>query len=175
MIKMLRSIALILILSGCFTMTTNAQEKAQKPVSIEQINSEEEAVKAFIEDFLYALGNDQMEKLKTMFVSDANVASVRNKDGKPSIKTNSIAKYLVEREAKENAKFEEPVQKFTVEISQDMLAFVRADATIISDEGVPSHHTHDFFILIKEEGRWKIFSASYTTLPLESEGEGRKG
>ena len=169
MIKMLRSIALILILTGCFTVNTHAQEKAQKPVSTEQMNSEEEAVKTCIEDFLYALGNDQMEKLKTMFVSDANVASVRNKEGKITVKTNSIAKYLVEREQKENKKFEEPVQKFTVEISQDMLAFVRADATIISDEGVPSHHTHDFFILIKEAGKWKIFSASYTTLPLEKE------
>lgn len=123
---------------------------------------DESAVKAAVENFLLALGDDDQEKAKTMFLPNANIASISAKDGEYKIYTASAEQYIAQREGKQNRKFKEPVRKYTVNISQGLLAFVRADATVYYDD-VASHHTNDFFILMKDNGVWKILSGSYTT------------
>jgi hypothetical protein len=35
-------------------------------------------------------------------------------------------------------------------------------------DGKASHHTNDFFVLMKDHGAWKFLSSSYTTHPLEN-------
>jgi hypothetical protein len=100
-----------------------------------------------------------------MFLPNANIASVSGKNGEFKIHTVSADQYISQREGKQNRKFKEPVKKYAVDISQGLLAFVRAEATVYYDD-VASHHTNDFFILMKDNGVWKILSGSYTTQAL---------
>ena len=155
--KSILKTTLILLFLACINpQATVAQEQTD----------DESAVKAAIEAFLLALGTDDQEALPGMFLPNANMGSIRVKDGKTSIYTNSVAEWLAERALKENRLFEEPVYEYTVEITQGLLAFVRANTTLVYD-GVPDHIAHDFFILMKDDGQWKILSGSYTNLPLE--------
>lgn len=135
-------------------------------VFAQEPTDDEADVKGTIVTFLEALGNDDQEALPGMFFPHANIGSIRVKDGDTTIYTNSVEKWLEGRALKENKLFEEPVQEFTVEITQGRLAFVRANTTLLYN-GVPSHYAHDFFVLMKENGQWKILSGSYTNLPLE--------
>ena len=159
-----RSIVILVFLGSINTQNVFAQEQAAALSSV-QFNYEI-AVKAAVEAFLVALGNNDKEALPGMFLPNANMGSIKMKDGKTSIFTSGVEKWLAERALKENKLFEEPVQEYTVEITQGLLAFVRANATLMY-EGVASHHAHDFFILMKDDGQWKILSGSYTNLPLE--------
>lgn len=146
---------LILFLNFCSaSFTVNAQQ------------DDESAVKAAVEDFLMALGNDDTAKVRTMFLPKANIASITLSNGEQKIYTTTAEQYFAQRESKQNRKFQEPVSEFTVSISQGLLAFVRADATVMYD-GKPSHHTNDFFILMKDNGVWKFLSGSYTVHPLD--------
>jgi len=128
-------------------------------------NDDESAVKATVEDFLVSLGNNDLEKAKALFLPNANIASNTINNGEPKIFTISAEQYFLQREAKQSKKFQEPVKEYTVNISQGLLAFVRADATVYYD-GKANHHTNDFFILMKDNGVWKILSGSYTVEPL---------
>jgi len=49
-----------------------------------------------------------------------------------------------------------------------MMAFVRADATVIRDGQARSRNI-DYFTLVREDGAWKFLSASYVAKPIESE------
>jgi len=128
-------------------------------------NDDESAVKATVEDFLVSLGNNDMQKVKTLFLPNANIASITMASGESKIFTISADQYIAQRETKENRIFQEPVREYTNNISQGLLAFVRADATVYYD-GKANHHTNDFFILMKDNGVWKILSGSYTVEPL---------
>ncbi len=163
MSKLRSSIVSILLLTGCIAPLTILAQKVTENQTISQ--DDESAVKEAVEAFLVALGNDELEKVKTMFLPNANIASISVSNGESNIFTVTAAGYISEREEKQNRKFQEPVRKYTVNISQGMLAFVRADATVYYD-GKASHHTNDFFILMKDNGVWKILSGSYTSQPL---------
>jgi len=141
-----------------------AQNEQESPVTVSS-QDDESAAKAAVEEFLVALGNSDHEKVRTMFLPNANIASISIKDGESNIYTATAEEYITQREEKQNRKFKEPVREFTVNFSQGILAFVRADATVYYD-GIPSHHTNDFFILMKDNGVWKILSGSYTSQPL---------
>lgn len=138
------------------------------PQAIYAQQDDESAVKAAVEDFLLALGNDDTAKVRTMFLPNANIASIITTNGEPKINTMTAEQYFANRESKQNRIFQEPVREYTVNISQGLLAFVRADATVIYD-GKPSHHTNDFFILMKDNGIWKFLSGSYTKHALEDD------
>lgn len=162
---LLKSITLCLLVTTMFAQKSLAQDDTEKPAPTEQID-DESALKTTIEAFLIALGNNDSEALPGMFLPKANMGSIRVKDGKTSIFTSSVSEWLAGRAKKENKLFEEPVQKWSIEITQGRLAFVRANTTLMYN-GVPSHYAHDFFILMKDKGQWKILSGSYTNLPLE--------
>lgn len=159
-----RTMVILILLGAMSTQYATAQEQSA-PSASEQMNDESE-VKAVIEAFLVALGSDDKEALPGMFLPNANMGSIRMKDGKTSIFTSSVEEWLAERALKENKLFEEPVQEYTIEMTQGRLAFVRANTTLLYD-GVPNHYAHDFFVLMKDDGQWKILSGSYTNLPLE--------
>ena len=99
---------------------------------------------------------------------NSNMASICKLKGEPEIFTMTTEMYLLQREGKQNKKFQEPVRQYTVNVSQGVLAFVRADATVYYD-GIASHHTNDFFILMKDKGVWKILSSTFSTLPLTTD------
>ena len=65
-------------------------------------------------------------------------------------------------------RFKEPVSEYTIHVENSMMAFVRADATVIRD-GQPRSHNIDYFTLVREDGEWKFLSASYVARPIESE------
>ena len=161
--SILKTSTILLLL--VFLNTQNAFTQEQTAALSSEQMDDESAVKAAVEAFLVALGTNDTVALSTMFLANANMGSIRLKDGKTSIYTNSVAEWLAERALKENRLFEEPVYEYTVEITQGLLAFVRANTTLVYD-GVPDHIAHDFFILMKDDGQWKILSGSYTNLPL---------
>ncbi|NNJ73490.1 MAG: hypothetical protein HKP09_09940 [Enterobacterales bacterium] len=126
-------------------------------------------LKLTIEKFLEALGNDDTDAVRAMYLPHASVGFFRKADGKESVKTMSIEQYIEQRRSRVNSKFTEPVQEYEINISQGKLAFVRANATIYDHKGeIPSHHTQDFFVLMNVDGVWKFLSASYTSSPLKS-------
>ena len=126
---------------------------------------DETAVKAVVDSFLVALGRGEMEKVEAMFLPNANIGSIRISNGETNIFTISAEDYIAGRKEKGGKTFQEPVHEYTVNISQGLLAFVRANATLYYD-GEASHHTDDYFILMKDNGTWKFLSGSYTTHPL---------
>jgi len=161
--KLIRLILSLVLLTSCLTtLTTFAQKKEEPQTSITKEN-DESAVKSTIESFLLALGTGDLEKVKTILLPNANIASISMTNGVSKIFTITADEYLSKREGKR--KFKEPVRKFSVNISQGMLAFVRADATVYYED-IAEYHTNDFFILMKDNGVWKILSGSFTTEPL---------
>jgi hypothetical protein len=164
--KLQSSIISLILLTTCLApVRTSAQNGNGNQTSINQEN-DELAVKAAVESFLVALGNEELEKVKTMFLPNANIASISMSNGVSKIFTITAEEYLSAREGK--GKFKEPVRQFTVNISQGMLAFVRADATVYYGD-IANHHTNDFFILMKDNGVWKILSGSYTSQPIKKD------
>lgn len=166
MINPVKSILVVLFLGAMAFHNINAQEVNE--ISASEQADDKSDVKAVIEAFLVALGSNDVEALPDFFLPNANMGSIRVKDGDTSIYTNSVAQWLEGRAEKENKLFEEPIQEFTVNITEGRLAFARAN-TILLYNGEASHIAHDFFILMKEDGQWKILSGSYTNLPLEKE------
>ena len=130
--------------------------------------NDESAVKTAVENFLGSLGNDKLDKVRTMMLPNANIGYFSTVNEESKIVSKSVDQYISLREGKQNRKFQEPVGQYSVNISQGKLAFVRADATVYHD-GKASHVTDDFFILMKDNGVWKILSGSYTGHPLEKD------
>lgn len=48
------------------------------------------------------------------------------------------------------------------------MAFVRANATVFVDDQARSHNI-DYFTLVREDGAWKILSASYVAKSIGSD------
>ena len=168
MSKIRFSAIIIFSLATFFTdISVFAQEEAAFKTT-ETTHGEDSAVKAAVEQFLVAFGNDEQEKMKNFLLPNSNIASISMLNGEPEIFTMTTEMYLLQREGKQNNKFQEPVRKYTVNVSQGVLAFVRADATVYFD-GIASHHTNDFFILMKDKGVWKILSGTFSTLPLTTD------
>lgn len=160
-------IIIFLLATCCHGLSVFAQEEASFKTA-ETSNGEDSAVKAAVEQFLVAFGNDEQEKMKSFLLPNSNIASISMLNGEPEIFTMTTEMYLLQREGKQNKKFQEPVRQYTVNVSQGVLAFVRADATVYYD-GIASHHTNDFFILMKDKGVWKILSGTFSTLPLTTD------
>lgn len=159
----------ISLLAVCLApRTIYAQQGSQNSINYSGQMNDEADLKTFIEGFLEAFGNDEPDKIRAMMLPNANIAYFSTSNGEPKIFTVSADQFFSLREGKQNRKFQEPVRQYTVNISQGKLAFVRADATVYYD-GKPSHHTNDFFILMKDNDAWKILSGSYTAQPLEKE------
>ena len=168
MSKIRFSAIIIFLLVAFFTdISALAQEEAAFK-TVETSHGEDSAVKATVEQFLVAFGNDEQEKMKNILLPNSNIASISMLNGEPEIFTMTTEMYLLQREGKQNKKFQEPVRQYTVNVSQGVLAFVRADATVYYD-GIASHHTNDFFILMKDKGVWKILSSTFSTLPLTTD------
>jgi hypothetical protein len=161
--KLRSSILSIILLTICLASVKTFAQNGNENLNLQ---NDELAVKGAVESFLLELGNGELEKVKTMFLPNANIASISISNGVSKIFTITAEEYLSNRAGK--GKFKEPVREFTVNISQGMLAFVRADATVYYGD-IANHHTHDFFILMKDNGVWKILSGSYTTQPIKKD------
>jgi len=69
------------------------------------------------------------------------------------------------RERSEWSRFREPVSEYAIHVEDSIIAFVRADATLVTDGQARSHNI-DYFTLVREDGAWKFLSASYVARPI---------
>lgn len=139
------------------------------PPSVSAQNEDEEAVKNLVERFLGALGDGNLDVLPNMFVPDANIGTVRTSDGSWVTSTMTFEDWISSLRARTTwSHFKEPVSEYTIHIEDSMMAFVRADATLIKDGQARSRNI-DYFTLVREDGAWKFLSASYIAKPIDSQ------
>jgi len=137
---------------------------AQPPKT--DVKADKAAVKNVIERFLVAIGNYDLGLLPAMFSENANIGGASYRNGEWKTFTMSFTEFLDQLKSRQNpSKYTEPVSKFTIHIDGGMLAFVKADAVLISN-GKPQSNNFDYFTLIKENGDWKILNGSYVSLPI---------
>ena len=132
-------------------------------------SKDEQAVKHVVESFLTALGDGNLDVIPNMFVPDANIGTVGMRDGAWITSTMTFEEWMSSlRERTTWSRFREPVAKYTIHIEDSMMAFVRADATLIRDGQARSHNI-DYFTLVRQDGAWKFLSASYVAKPIAPE------
>lgn len=128
-------------------------------------NPDETAVKDVIERFLTELGNANLEAVAPLFVPKASIAYAQLRDGHWTAASTSFEEWHASLQAgAAGPKFREPVDRWSVQIEDGQLAFVRAE-THIEREGRSTSHNIDCFILLKLDGVWKIAHGSYTSKP----------
>jgi len=164
--------ALIIALTVAFCAAYSPAEQASESLSADTPKDDtsnvfdEDEVKAAVNRFLIAIGNYDLDALPPMFTANANIGSVRFRNGELHTKTYTFEEFYSVLKARSNpSRYQEPVSHFTVHIEAGGLAFVRADATLIRDNIARSRNI-DYFTLIKEGGTWKFLSASYITTPI---------
>jgi len=132
-------------------------------------SDDEHAVKIVVEGFLTALGDGNLDALPDMFVADANIGSTGLRDGSWVTSTMTFAEWMSSlRERTVWERFREPVSEYTVYVEDSVMAFARADATLVRDGRVRSHNI-DYFTLVREDGAWKFLSASYVAKPIDAD------
>lgn len=152
----------ILLITITFSLLTSTQHS--ETLSLE---SDKVAVKTLIERFLTSIGNYELDALPEMFSEKANIGGASFRDGQWKTFTMTFAEFLELLKSTSNpTKYTEPVSKFTIYVDGGMLAFVKADATLIKG-GKPMSNNFDYFTLIKEGGVWKILNGSYVSIPIE--------
>ncbi len=127
---------------------------------------DEQDVKDLVDRFLLAVGDGDLDALPAMFVSEANIGTASQREGKWVASTKTFEEWFIELKAETTwVRYREPVTEFTVHIEDGQMAFVRADATVIVDDQVRSHNI-DYFTLVRDGGTWKFLSASYVAKPV---------
>ena len=131
-------------------------------------NPEEAAIKATVEELLFAAGNYNIEALDDMISDKANfgIAILREGVWKNSVIT--IGEYFENVRRRKLEPYYEPVNEYIIHINEGQIAFVWADATL-HKYGVPRTRNIDNFTLIKEEGEWKFINLSFTNNRLPEE------
>ncbi len=154
---MIRASTWALAVAFCFACTAAAQTVSEETPG----PSDEEAVKAAVTHFLTAIGNHDLDALPPMFTDNANIGSVRFREGQWVTKTYTFEEFYSRLKAQENpARYQEPVSHFTVHVENGGLAFVRAKATLIRDNQARLNNI-DYFTLMKVGEEWRFLSASY--------------
>ena len=128
-------------------------------------NQDETEVIETVEHFLFAAGNYNLEAMSQMMIDNANVGSVRLKDGERVINAMTIQDFFEGVKNRITRPYFEPVKEYTIHLNDDHLAFVRADATLYV-YGVPQSHNMDYFTLMKDGYSWKFLSLSYSATPV---------
>ncbi|MFT4803945.1 MAG: hypothetical protein ACI9QN_002805 [Arcticibacterium sp.] len=131
------------------------------------IEKDEAAVKSVVEQFLIASGNYDIEAMPALFCKKANIGGASLKNGTWNIFTMTFEEYLGFIKSESNpTKYTEPVSKYIIHITESKLAFVKADATLITEDK-PRSNNFDYFTLLKENGVWKILNGSYVSVPID--------
>ena len=132
----------------------------------EHIWTQDEAeVKTTIEQFLIVAGNYNLDAMAKMMAHKANLGITRLKDNKWTTKTMLFDDYFTAAKNRRNLPYYEPVNQYTIHVSEGQLAFVKADA-ILYNFGVPIKHNIDYFTLIRENDDWKFVNISFTSTRL---------
>ncbi len=103
-----------------------------------------------------------------MFAPGASIASASLRHGKWVTTSQSFDAWLAKLSAAPRGQpYQEPVTEFTVHVDDELLAFVRADATVIRGGAVRSHNIDYFTLLRDSTGTWKFVNGSYTAKPIQ--------
>jgi len=157
---MKKSILLFIACAGTLMITAQKQDS-------KRWTSDEAAVKLVIEDFLTAAGDYDIDAMPSLFAEHANIGGASFRNGKWNVSTMSLEEFMdILRATKDPEKYTEPVSKYTIHISEGLLAFVKADATLVFN-GKVERQNFDYFTLIKQKGAWKILNGSYVSIPAE--------
>lgn len=178
---MIRVICLVLTLVGSVAAQTVSP-------GLEHANPEINAptrreVQRRVEEFLQKLGARDVQGVRALLAPKALIAVVRQQ--RPSTAAQAAASNVERRDGtfavtyqtgdeflaqlEKNAgqpRFEEPIANAIVTIESDRLAHVRADFTVVRDRKVVSSGV-DHFILLKDDGGWKLAVIAYTSLPAQ--------
>lgn len=123
---------------------------------------DEQAIKATIEQFLVAAGNYDFSAIAEMITDNANIGIARQRNGTWSTQTMQVSEFLELLKTGEKKPYFEPVDQFSIHISDGHLAIVKADATLYR-YGIPLYRNLDNFTLLKENGAWKFVNLSYSS------------
>jgi beta-lactamase class A len=141
-------------------------------------SDDETEVRQAVEHFLDLLGELRHYALEQYFTPDANVTTARSTTSGFVHRTVNVRTWLEELAVSPSTRpFREVLSNVEVEVASGELAVVRANFEIVREEGVASSGV-DYFTLVKRDGKWKIASIAYTSLPstaapsLETELEG---
>jgi len=149
-----------------FTFTCTIMVSAQKN-NLNDLVSNETAVKKVVEQFLTAAGNYDYDAMVPLFSENANIGGVSFKNGKWKTYTLTLDEFIeLLKSESDPIKYTEPVSKYTIHISEGKLAFVKADA-ILFKNGKAYTNNYDYFTLINENGDWKIVNGSYVAVPID--------
>ena len=169
-----KSVIVSILIIIAFSCDETSNKKVENEVKTETIatstneqkwTQDQANVKATIEHFLVVAGNYDLDAMDAMILDKANIGSIRLNNGEWKTSTITIAEYFEKSRNTELKPYFEPVRKWDIKISKGQLAFVEADA-ILHSFGVPRRNNVDFFTLIKEEGTWMIFNATFTSTSL---------
>ncbi len=145
------------------SQNSDAIKKSQTTSATIKVYTQDEAdVKATIEQFLIVAGNYNLDAMAEMMSDNANLATVRLRDGKWNTENKLMSEYFEAGKNRTNRPYFEPVKEYTIHVSDGHLAFVKADA-ILHAFGVPLLINIDYFTLIKENEAWKFINISFTS------------
>lgn len=130
-----------------------------------QFTKQQLEVKSVVDKFLFAAGNYDLSGMDSLFAENANIGGASLRDGIWVTYSVTFAEFKeMLRSEKDPMKYTEPVSDYTIHISEDRLAFVKADAQVLR-KGLPPRTNYDYFTLMKIDGQWKILNGSYVSKP----------
>lgn len=121
-------------------------------------------VRATIERFLAVAGNWDLDAMKALFAEHANLAIVSVRNGAWTAQTMTIDRFFEEGEERALGPYYEPVGESVIRMTEDRIAFVRADA-VLHSFGVPRSRNVNHFTLIRHGDAWRIINVSFTGQP----------
>lgn len=131
--------------------------------------ADEQAVQAYVEDFLARLGDSRYDTLDGDFTTKALIVVARQRAGEWVNSYQTGEEWLAA--LKHNAtpaKFREPIANVKVTIDSGRLAYLRADFQVVRD-GKPLSSGVDQFTLVRDGDRWKISVIAYTSAPIQQQ------
>jgi ketosteroid isomerase-like protein len=134
-----------------------------------QTASDEQAVRARVEEFLTKLGSRDVEGVRAMLAPKAAIIVVRQqKEGGFASSHQSGDEFMAQLEKNAGGPmFEEPLTHVLVTVDSGALAYVRANFTVVHEGKVLSSGV-DQFTLVKNAGVWKIAAVAYTSTPAQT-------
>lgn len=143
------------------TSPSKQEDQSKHELKDDDRSTTETEIVAAVERFLFNAGNYDTLKMRDCFWQNANIGTNWIKDGKWESGTMTFDGYLELVKDRPLRPYYEPVHQYTIHISKDQLAFVKAEATLYRF-GVPRSANDDFFTLMRTADGWRIVNGSYT-------------
>jgi hypothetical protein len=144
--------------------TSNALAQPSAPAQ-ERLDIEAEmAVHDTVTQFLESLGGLRFDVLGELMTEHANVITARWSSSGFVNRVQSRDEWLSGLLHAPPRPFREVLTNVDIEIASGELAVVRANFAIVRATGVASRGV-DFFTLVRDEGRWKLASIAFTSMP----------